>query len=86
MCEPVGSITAIVEDKLLNIPHNIILFAALGALSLTKLIKVGMYQKFNQELKSYELSTQNDFLSIATFSLNYALKSYEDKNTKEGKK
>ncbi|WP_341792950.1 hypothetical protein [Rickettsia endosymbiont of Ceutorhynchus obstrictus] len=84
MCEPVGSVTALVEDKLLNIPHSIILFAVLGTLSLTKLIKVDIYRKSNQEFKLYEsVCSQNDLLSVAAFVLKYTLKNYEDEATKQ---
>ncbi len=84
MCEPVGSVTALVEDKLLNIPHSIILFAVLGTLSLTKLIKVDMYRKSSQELKLYNSDfPQNDFLNVAAFALKYTLECYKGKNTKQ---
>ncbi|WP_342270497.1 hypothetical protein [Rickettsia endosymbiont of Orchestes rusci] len=84
MCEPVGSVTALVEDKLLNIPHSIILFAVLGTLSLTKLIKVDIYRKSSQELKLYNSDfPQNDLLSVAAFVLKYTLECYKGKNTKQ---
>ncbi len=84
MCEPIGSVTALVEDKLLNIPHSIILFAVLGTLSLTKLIKVDMYRKSSQELKLYNSDfPQNDLLSVAAFVLKYTLECYKGKNTKQ---
>ncbi len=84
MCEPVGSVTALVEDKLLNIPHSIILFTVLGTLSLTKLIKVDMYRKSSQELKLYNSDfPQNDLLSVAAFVLKYTLECYKGKNTKQ---
>ncbi|WP_341792991.1 hypothetical protein [Rickettsia endosymbiont of Ceutorhynchus obstrictus] len=84
MCEPVGSVTALVEDKLLNIPHSIILFSVLGTLSLTKLIKVDIYRKSSQELKLYNSDfPQNDLLSVAAFVLKYTLECYKGKNTKQ---
>ena len=74
MAEPVGSITALVEDQLLNNPSSIILLSMLGTLALTGLIKPALYKKSSHEIKLYEsVFTQNDFLSIATFSLNYIL-------------
>ncbi|MCC8368591.1 MAG: hypothetical protein LN573_00680, partial [Rickettsia endosymbiont of Oxypoda opaca] len=62
-------------------------FSVLGTLSLLGLINTEIYKKSYNDIRLYEsVLTQNDFLSIATFILNYALKSYENNSTKEEEK
>ncbi|WP_341790138.1 hypothetical protein [Rickettsia endosymbiont of Polydrusus tereticollis] len=85
--EPKRTVTVLVEDQLLNYPSSILLFSVLGTLSLLGLINTEIYKKSYNDIRLYEsVLTQNDFLSIATFILNYALKSYENKSTKEEEK
>ncbi|ABE05407.1 hypothetical protein RBEMOGI_1309 [Rickettsia bellii str. RML Mogi] len=75
------TITALVEDKLLNNPNSIILTTVLGTLYLLGLIDTQIYKKSYQEIKLYNgIIIKNDFLSIAAFSLYYTLESYKDKN------
>lgn len=68
--EPKGTITAFIEDKLLNTPNSIVLFSVIGTLYLLGLIKTEIYIKSYTELKLCG-SILDDFLSIATFNLNF---------------
>lgn len=68
-----GSVTILVEDKLLNIPACITLFTMLGTLHLLNLINTELYKTSYDKIELYGL-IQDDFLSIATFCLNYYLK------------
>ncbi|MCC8406429.1 MAG: hypothetical protein LN560_02245 [Rickettsia endosymbiont of Sceptobius lativentris] len=68
--EPKGTITTFIEDKLLNTPNSIVLFSVIGTLYLLGLIKTKIYNKSYTELKLCG-SILDDFLSIATFNLNF---------------
>lgn len=68
--EPKGTITAFIEDKLLNTPNSIVLFSVIGTVYLLGLIKTEIYNKSYTELKLCG-SILDDFLSIATFNLNF---------------
>lgn len=68
--EPKGTIAAFIEDKLLNTSNSIVLFSVIGTLYLLGLIKTEIYIKSYTELKLCG-SILDDFLSIATFNLNF---------------
>ena len=68
--EPKGTVTALIEDKLLNTPNSIVLFSVIGTLYLLGLIKTEIYNNSYTELKLYG-PILDDFLSIATFNLNF---------------
>lgn len=85
MSEPVKAITILAEDRLLNNPSSILLFSVVGTLSLLGLVNTEIYQKSYDQIKLYEsVKTQNDYLSIAAFSLYYTLECYKNKNNNKG--
>gem|GEM_PF-3435178 len=79
--EPIKAVTVLAEDKLLNHQSSIILFSVVGTLSLLGLVNTEIYKKSYDQIKLYEsVKTQNDYLSIAAFSLHYTLECYKNKN------
>lgn len=82
--EPAKAITVLAEDKLLNHPSSIVLFSVVGTLSLLGVVNAEIYKKSYQEIKLYDsVPNQNDYLSIAAFSLYYILECYKNKNNNQ---